>query len=77
MGLGASQRVAMDIFQGLRNSSTSDFSNSNDSMADISASINVLTVMARASQNVAFQEDVFPVSPCSLLLPLLQIMCIV
>lgn len=45
-------------------------------MADISASINVLTVMARASQNVAFQEDVFPVSPCSLLLPLLQIMCI-
>lgn len=64
MGLGATQKIAMDIFQELKNSSTPDDSHSSDAVADIDASIKVLNVMARASENVALQEDVFPVSPC-------------
>lgn len=59
----------MNIFEGLKNSSTSDYSDSSDTMADIGASINVLTVMARASQKFAIKEDVLSVRPCSLLLP--------
>ncbi|KAG8011087.1 hypothetical protein GBF38_005745, partial [Nibea albiflora] len=58
-GLGATQEVAMDIFQGLKNSSTAK-SESSDATADISASINVLNVMASASENVDLNDDVFP-----------------
>ncbi|XP_068610178.1 adhesion G protein-coupled receptor F4 [Brachionichthys hirsutus] len=56
-GLGATQEVALVIFEGLRSSSTSD-SDSVDATADISASIDVLNVMARASELVVLQEDV-------------------
>ncbi|GLD59544.1 adhesion G-protein coupled receptor F3-like protein [Lates japonicus] len=58
-GLGATQAVAMDIFEGLKNSSLVD-SGSDDSMADISASINILNVMASATTHVVLQEGVFP-----------------
>lgn len=62
MGLGATQEMAMDIFEGLYNDSISPFS---DNIADITASINILNVMASASNNVAvFQEDILPVSHC-------------
>ncbi|TMS12345.1 Adhesion G-protein coupled receptor F3 [Larimichthys crocea] len=58
-GLGATQEVARDIFQGLKNSSTAD-SESGDTTADIGASINILNVMANASQNIVLNDDVFP-----------------
>ncbi|XP_070782299.1 adhesion G protein-coupled receptor F4 [Enoplosus armatus] len=58
-GLGATQEVARDIFGGLKNSSTLN-TDSSDTLADISASINILNVMASASENVVLQEDVFP-----------------
>lgn len=67
MGLGATQAVAMDIFGGLKNSSSYS-SDSSDGTADISASINILSVMARGSKNVDLDEEVFPVSPQWLLL---------
>ncbi|KAG7244128.1 hypothetical protein INR49_004451 [Caranx melampygus] len=59
MGLGATQAVAMDIFGGLKNSSSFS-SDSSDATADISASINILGMMAEGSENVALEEDVFP-----------------
>lgn len=52
----------MDIFEGLKNSSKF-VSDSSDTMADISASIIILGVMANASKNIVLQEGVFPVSP--------------
>lgn len=61
MGLGATQEVAMNIFQGLKNSSTSN-SDSSESMADIDASITILDVMSSASNNIVLQQEVFPVS---------------
>lgn len=60
MGLNATQSMAIAIFQGLRNSSTSD-DDPSETMADIDESINVLDVMARASGNVKLEEDLFPV----------------
>ncbi|KAG7244234.1 hypothetical protein INR49_004371 [Caranx melampygus] len=57
MGLGATQAVAMDIFGGLKNSSSFS-SDSSDATADISASINILGMMAEGSENVALEEDV-------------------
>lgn len=51
----------MDIFEGLKNSSLAD-SGSDDTMADISASIIILNVMASATTHVVLQEGVFPVS---------------
>ncbi|XP_026197522.1 adhesion G-protein coupled receptor F3-like isoform X2 [Anabas testudineus] len=56
-GLGATQERAMNIFQGLMNNSASA---SSDNIADITASINILTVMADASNNIALQEEVLP-----------------
>ncbi|KAK2856565.1 hypothetical protein Q5P01_005300 [Channa striata] len=56
-GLGATQEMAMVIFQGLENSSASSSSNN---IADISASINVLNTMASASNNVALQDNILP-----------------
>lgn len=60
MGLDATQSMAIVIFQGLRNSSTSG-DDTGETMADIDESINVLDVMARASGNVQLDEDLFPV----------------
>ncbi|KAI3364066.1 hypothetical protein L3Q82_010895 [Scortum barcoo] len=57
MGLGATQKVALDIFEGLKNSSRSNAAAS-DSIADIGASINVLNVMSKASKNVILGEEV-------------------
>ncbi|XP_031733169.1 adhesion G protein-coupled receptor F5-like [Anarrhichthys ocellatus] len=62
-GLGATQEMAMNIFSGLKNSSTSE-SDSSYYIANIIASINILDVMARASENVNLQDGVLPVSPC-------------
>lgn len=59
MGLDATQSMAIAIFQGLKNSSTSG-DDPSETMADIDESINVLDVMARASGNVKLQEDLFP-----------------
>ncbi|KAL7388681.1 hypothetical protein ABVT39_018919 [Epinephelus coioides] len=58
-GLGATQKEAKNIFEGLKNSSTLK-SDSDNLMADLSASINVLNVMASASEKFALQEDVLP-----------------
>lgn len=52
--------MAIVIFQGLLNSSTSGHDTS-ETMADIDESVNVLDVMARASGNVKLKEDVLPV----------------
>ncbi|KAM7395822.1 hypothetical protein PAMA_007214 [Pampus argenteus] len=57
MGLGATDEGSTGIFEGLKNTTTSD---SDDSMADIRASINVLTVMFNASETFALQENIFP-----------------
>uniref|UniRef100_UPI003AABFF52 adhesion G-protein coupled receptor F3 n=1 Tax=Centroberyx gerrardi TaxID=166262 RepID=UPI003AABFF52 len=58
-GLGATQEVAKNIFTGLKNNSrpTTD---TNDNMADLTASINVLNTMASASENIDLKEDLFP-----------------
>ncbi|XP_073349593.1 adhesion G protein-coupled receptor F4 [Pagrus major] len=58
-GLGATQKVAETIFEGLKNNSLHD-SDAGESIAEISATIDVLGVMAQASENVVLQEDVIP-----------------
>ncbi|XP_068565317.1 adhesion G-protein coupled receptor F3 [Cebidichthys violaceus] len=58
-GLGATQEMAKNIFTGLKNISTSE-SYSSDSIADVIASINILDVMARASENITLQADILP-----------------
>lgn len=62
MGLGATQEMAVDIFKGIWNNTAVNDSDSSETIADISTSINILQVMSRASENVRLQEDVFPVS---------------
>ncbi|KAK5853313.1 hypothetical protein PBY51_007111 [Eleginops maclovinus] len=57
-GQGATQAVAEDIFEGLKNSSLSD--DSSDSTADVTASINVLNVMARATKFIVLEESILP-----------------
>ncbi|XP_042246566.1 adhesion G protein-coupled receptor F4-like [Thunnus maccoyii] len=59
-GLGASQEAAMDIFGGLKNSSTTNSTDSSSIMADLSASINILSVMSSASVNFALEDSVIP-----------------
>ncbi|KAM8831668.1 adhesion G-protein coupled receptor F3 isoform 2-T4 [Spinachia spinachia] len=59
MGLGATEEGAVNIFSGLKNSSTVN-SDSPDSIADINQSIDVLDVMSKASDNFSFQESIFP-----------------
>lgn len=51
----------MDIFSGLANKSNNPLSETEDDMADLSASIDVLNVMADASLNVVLEEEVLPV----------------
>uniref|UniRef100_A0A3Q3GR92 Adhesion G-protein coupled receptor F3-like n=1 Tax=Kryptolebias marmoratus TaxID=37003 RepID=A0A3Q3GR92_KRYMA len=58
-GLGATQEVAKNIFEGIKNSSNLN-SASNDETADISASIGIIGIMANASKNIVLKEDVFP-----------------
>lgn len=62
MGLGATQEVALDIFEGIRNNTAVNHSDSSDTFADISTSINILNMMSNASENIHLQEDIFPVS---------------
>lgn len=57
--MNATQEMAVNIFEGLLNSSTSA---SSDNIADVTASINILNVMANASNYNILQEDVLPVS---------------
>lgn len=58
-GLGATPEVAKNIFEGLKNSSTLS-SGSGESIADVSASIGVLNIMASASNTNKLGEDIFP-----------------
>ncbi|XP_047430340.1 adhesion G-protein coupled receptor F1 [Mugil cephalus] len=58
-GLGATQEVALNIFEGLKNTSESNSTDDADS-ADVSASINVLNVMSEASATIQLSESVFP-----------------
>lgn len=57
----------MDIFSGLKNNSSNQ--SEVETMADTSASINILNVMANASGRVVLQEDVLYVRPCLLQFP--------
>ncbi|KAF7642607.1 hypothetical protein LDENG_00255000 [Lucifuga dentata] len=62
-GPGATQEMALDIFAGLKNSSKTsleDSSNTENRMADLTASINVLNMMASASEYFVLEEAVFP-----------------
>ncbi|KAM4633773.1 adhesion G-protein coupled receptor F1 [Polymixia lowei] len=56
-GLGATQEVAETIFAGLKNNTGSGDA---EDMADLTASIAILNIMASASGNVELQEEVFP-----------------
>ncbi|XP_041831013.1 adhesion G protein-coupled receptor F4 isoform X2 [Melanotaenia boesemani] len=58
-GLGATNSVAKDIFQGITNSSLSS-TGSDQNVADIGASISIIDTMAMASENITLQEEVFP-----------------
>ncbi|XP_037542014.1 uncharacterized protein LOC119418750 [Nematolebias whitei] len=58
-GLGATQEVAKDIFEGIKNSSILNAA-SEDETADIGASIGIISVMANASKIIILKEDVFP-----------------
>ncbi|XP_062323023.1 adhesion G protein-coupled receptor F4-like [Osmerus eperlanus] len=56
-GLGATQAVALSIFSGLKNSSTSD---SSMNLAETQESINVLNTMATASATIDLTESILP-----------------
>uniref|UniRef100_UPI0037E7E237 adhesion G-protein coupled receptor F2 n=1 Tax=Semicossyphus pulcher TaxID=241346 RepID=UPI0037E7E237 len=58
-GLGANKEFAQTIFGQLKNSSTKFDSDTDDTTADISTSINILDKMAGASQNVELPEEVY------------------
>ncbi|KAM4522230.1 uncharacterized protein adgrf3b isoform 2-T2 [Odontesthes bonariensis] len=58
-GLGATDKVAKNIFGGIKNGSKSN-SDFDVDIADTIASINVVDTMAMASKNIALQEEVFP-----------------
>nr|XP_020487140.1 adhesion G-protein coupled receptor F3-like isoform X1 [Labrus bergylta] len=58
-GLGASQEHAMDIFAQLKNNSADGYSDPSETTANINASIDILDKMARASENVVLNEEVF------------------
>ncbi|XP_072306421.1 adhesion G-protein coupled receptor F3 [Eucyclogobius newberryi] len=58
-GLGATESVALDIFSGLTNS-TSGSTGDGDNIADLTASIGVLDIMAKASNNVPLGEKILP-----------------
>lgn len=56
-GLGATEAVALDIFADLNNNTGSSTGDS-DNIADLTASVNVLDMMAQASVNVRLGEKV-------------------
>ncbi|XP_041660574.1 adhesion G protein-coupled receptor F4 [Cheilinus undulatus] len=61
-GLGATEEVAFNIFERLKNFSVTfvtDTSSISDTTADVNASINVLSLMARASETIELHEEVF------------------
>ncbi|XP_020774487.2 adhesion G protein-coupled receptor F5 [Boleophthalmus pectinirostris] len=58
-GLGATEDVALDIFSGLDNNTLSS-GGDGDNIADLSASINVMDMMAQASKNIPLGEKVLP-----------------
>ncbi|XP_060908736.1 adhesion G protein-coupled receptor F4 [Labrus mixtus] len=58
-GLGASQEEALNIFAQLKNNSAGGYSDSTETMANINASIDILEKMARASENVVLNEEIF------------------
>ncbi|KAG7259681.1 hypothetical protein CRUP_021686 [Coryphaenoides rupestris] len=58
-GFGATQSGAEGIFGNLLNASIKN-SGSKEDIADLSVSINILTTMAQASENVALQEPLLP-----------------
>ncbi|XP_055088209.1 adhesion G protein-coupled receptor F4 [Periophthalmus magnuspinnatus] len=57
-GMGATEDVALDIFSGLNNNT--DTGGGGDNIADLTASINVMDMMAQASKNVPLGEKVLP-----------------
>ncbi|RVE55890.1 hypothetical protein OJAV_G00230660 [Oryzias javanicus] len=57
-GVGATQEVALNIFEGMRNNS--NLGNSTDGIADIRASVNIIDTMAQATKYISLTEDVFP-----------------
>ncbi|KAK7907332.1 hypothetical protein WMY93_015944 [Mugilogobius chulae] len=59
-GMGATEDVALDIFGGLQNNTEGGGDGDNDNIADLSASILVLDMMAQASKNVPLGEKVLP-----------------
>lgn len=62
MGLGATQKMALNIFDGIWNNTAANDSDSGDTIADISTSISILNMMERGSENIDLGEDVYPVS---------------
>lgn len=62
MGLGATQKMALDIFDGIWNNTAANDSDSSDTIADISTSLSILNMMERGSVNIDLQENVYPVS---------------
>ncbi|XP_061602945.1 adhesion G protein-coupled receptor F4 [Cololabis saira] len=58
-GMGATEEVAKNIFEGMKNNTQSS-SNSSDDLADINASVGIFSIMADASKNIVLEEGVFP-----------------
>lgn len=58
-GMGATEEVALNIFTDLE-SNTGGSSEDNDNIADLTASVTVLGMMANASKNVPLGEKVIP-----------------
>nr|XP_057932249.1 adhesion G protein-coupled receptor F4 [Doryrhamphus excisus] len=56
-GQESTPEAAMEIFEGLKNSSTPDLSGR---MADLMVSIHILELMANASENTVIHDDVLP-----------------
>ncbi|CAJ1077182.1 adhesion G protein-coupled receptor F4 [Xyrichtys novacula] len=57
-GLGATREGAKNIFEHLKNNSFPSNSNLDYTTADVSASINILETMAKASENIVLHEEV-------------------
>ncbi|XP_074541443.1 adhesion G protein-coupled receptor F5 [Halichoeres trimaculatus] len=57
-GLGATEEVALNIFERLKNSSIAFKSDSSSNTADIDRSISILDSMAKASETIVLQDSV-------------------
>ncbi|CAK6969564.1 adhesion G-protein coupled receptor F3 [Scomber scombrus] len=60
MGQGATSQVALSIFEGLKNQSTSNSDDPGSNTAEIAASISILSVMAISSKDIDIDERVLP-----------------